>query len=167
MDFLQNYRTTGTANLHIPSVQVEESASSSGRPPPGDPQIHTLLSKNIRYHIGTAAKLPEVKYHLLSFFNPFSLSFFLSIRPHKYIIPVHGYAANCNLYSPSSQLILFRKNRAACISSVFPETVSVTFPELVIFTIPYSASKNNPQAPYHIYQILNTLFIQNNEFAFL
>ena len=67
---------------------------ASGRPPPGDPQIHTLLSKNIRFHIGTAAKLPEVKYHLLSFFNPFSLSFFLSIRPHKYIIPVHGYAAN-------------------------------------------------------------------------
>ena len=106
-------------------------------------------------------------FHLLSFLNPFSLSFFLSIRPHKYIIPVHGYAANCNLCNPYSQLILFRKNRAVGISSVFPETVSVTFPELVIFTIPYSASKNNPQPPYHIYQILNTLFIQNNEFAFL
>ena len=167
MDFPQKWRRTGMENLHSWSALAAGSASSSGRPPPGDPQIHTLLSKNIRYHIGTAAKLPEVKYHLLSFLNPFSLSFFLSIRPHKYIIPVHGYAANCNLCNPYSQLILFRKNRAVGISSVFPETVSVTFPELVIFTIPYSASKNNPQPPYHIYQILNTLFIQNNEFAFL
>ena len=154
-------------NHHIRSDQAAGSASNSGRQPSVHLQIHMLFCQNIRFHILTVNCLPEVKYHLLSFLNPFSLSFFLSIRPHKYIIPVHGYAANCNLYSPSNQLILFRKNRAVGISSAFPETVSVTFPELVIFTIPYSASKNNPQPPYHIYQILNTLFIQNNEFAFL
>ena len=158
---------TDTGNHHNWSVPAEESARMSDRFPVKNQSTQRHFLKNIQFHILPVNCLPEVKYHLLSFLNPFSLSFFLSIRPHKYIIPVHGYAANCNLCNPYSQLILFRKNRAVGISSVFPETVSVTFPELVIFTIPYSASKNNPQPPYHIYQILNTLFIQNNEFAFL
>ena len=105
-------------------------------------------------------KLPEVKYHLLSFLNPFSLSFFLSIRPHKYIIPVHGYAANCNLYSPSSQLFV-RKNRAACISSVFRKQCG-NVPELVIFTICTLHQKTTKLISY--LPNIESSVVQNNEF---